>query len=81
MNNASDSENKIIDISNKIGITLEFDDLITIIIDSTKYIPHNYSLNEFILNQKKKLLLSGKSRKFIDNISDEKFKKQFSSRV
>ena len=73
--------NKVIDLSNKIGITLEFDDLITIIIDSTKHIPHNYSLIEFTLSQKKKLLLSGKSRKFIDNIPDEKFKKQYKSQI
>ena len=73
--------NKVIDISSKVGIELEFNDLIEIITDSTKYIPHNISFKEFVLNQKKGLFKLGKSRKFIEKISEDKFKKQYNSKI
>ena len=73
--------NNIKDISSKIGIDLVFDDVVKIITDSLKYINYNITLSKFIDLEKKNLLKIGKSQKFIDKISDEKFKLMYKIKI
>ena len=64
-------------ISTKIGINLEVNDLINILIDSLKYINYKITLSKFIVLEKRRQENKGKSKKYINGISMEKFKKIF----
>ena len=67
------------ELAAKSGITILKKDVIDILIDCTKILSKQPSLQEFILKEKKRLFKEGKSKESIQRISTEKFKKQYNS--